>query len=151
MAYDDSFKPPTWWFEELDQALLDLGWDHADLAREAREIDGRGKKWGSDRISKLRSERKATIQMVSAISQAAGIPTPVAEMRTKVEADAFKRWHDSYRRGQPATEDVSPKRATVAQTLAAAVKDKTDQSDAVTSADEGIPRGSRSRRTPRSR
>lgn len=151
VPYDKGYEPPAWWLDRLTDALADLGWDNSDLAREARDIDGRGKAWGADRISKMRSERKGTFQLVAAVSEATNIPPPVVEAVSIDEADALRSWIYAYRRKSQHTADIEPRREAVAQALDAAVKDAADQMSDVASKSEGRNRGTRAGRPARSR
>lgn len=155
--YDQSFRPPPWWFLKLDEAKTDLDLSDGEViaaAREldARESDGDTKRWDASRMSKMRTEGKATIQLVVAISLAMKIPAPVVVPKNGVEAEAIDRWLADYRRkhGQVQSGSVA-KVATISQVLDAAVKAKTDQTPPLPSPDEGSPRSPRTRRAPRSR
>lgn len=151
MAYDKGYEPPDWWLQRLTVVMSDLGWDNADLAREARDVDGRGKKWGADRISKMRSESKGTFELVAAVSTATGIPAPVIEAANIDEADALRSWLLAYRRRTSTGVETVTKKTAIAQALDASVKEAIDQSDAVMSDDEGSPRDPRTRRAHRGR
>lgn len=145
MAYDKGYAPPDWWLARLDVAMGALGYDDGDLAREARDIDGRSKKWGSDRISKMRTEKKGTFPLVSAVSSAVNIPSPVVEALDEKEAEALQAWIVSYRRKNAAD---SSKVKSVLQRLNTVVESAEDQTEHVPSTDEGNPRDPRTRRAP---
>lgn len=149
-GYDKGFEPPGWWLELLSKAMRDLDIDNADVARLARVVDGREKKWGPDRIVKLRGEFNGTIRLVQAISKAVAIPSPVITPENEQEAAAFDRWLRS-RQSTTANPDQQSRDRAVAQALDSAVKQAEDQTRPVTSADERSPRGPRTRRASRSR
>lgn len=148
-TYDNGYAPPDWWLERLAAVMAEQGWDDSDVIKVAREIDGRERRWGPDRISKMRGRKqKGTIQMVVAISRAAKIPSPIIEAVDEKDAEAIDRWIATRR---PTTNDAPPRKHAVIQALDNVVKDAKDQTSHVPSVDEGISRGSRTRRTPGSR
>ncbi len=145
MTYDNSYYPPGWWLARLATVMDEQHWNDSTVMRMASAIDGR-RRWGPDRLSKMRSRTsKGTIQMVTAISKAVRIPPPVVEALDPVEADALDRWVSSRRSpttGEAVTSiETSYKTAVVMQRMAAAVQQKKDQTDPVSSKDEGSPRG----------
>lgn len=146
--YDRSYSCPMWWIEELGRVISIESWDHATLARRAREIDGRGKSWGPDRISKMRTGANVTLELVLAVSKAVGLPPPFFEATSMDEARAFERFRR--RLDADLTADQNARNAAVAQALDAAVQDAKDQTQPVVSRDEGSPRDPRTRRAPRS-
>lgn len=147
MSYDNSYDPPDWWLEQLAVVMREQGWDDSDVIKMAREADGRERRWGPDRISKMRSRRsKGTIQMIVAISKAIKIPSPVIEAKDQADAAAIDRWLSTRR--PPSTEEPQRKVA-VLQALDSVVSDAKDQTKAVPSEDEGRLGSGRTRRTPR--
>lgn len=144
MTYDNSYNPPDWWLERLAEVMTEQGWDDSDVMLEARNIDGRERRWDSSRLSKMRSRKsKGTIQMVVAISKAARIPSPVFEAADLADAEAIDRWLSTR---PAASAKPLPRRAAALQALDATVEAAKDQTRAVNSKDEGSPRDPRTRR-----
>lgn len=138
--YDDSYKPPDWWLGELAKAMTDLDWGDGEVIKQAREIDGRNKSWGPDRVVKLR-RGNATIQLVVAISRALDIAPPIVVARDQKEAEALRRWIVAHR---PAVENHAGsglKQARIEQALDEAVKTEKDQRGKLPSKNERSPRG----------
>jgi hypothetical protein len=151
-GYDRGFEPPGWWLELLSKAMRELDLDNADVARLARVVDGREKKWGPDRITKLRGEFNGTIRLVQAVSKAVAIPSPVVTPDSAEDAEALDRWLRSRQSTTAAANpDQQSRERAVAQALDSAVKQAEDQTRPVASTDEGSPRGPRTRRASRSR
>jgi hypothetical protein len=152
-GYDQTFEPPEWWVEALEQAVADLGISNTRLAADASAVVSRTPPWGADRISKLRSSRgtqHTTIELITAVSRVLKLPVPFVVFSSEREAVAVDRYIDDFRRRQSgANPERDARRATVLQALDGVRKDAEDQMPPVASAHEGSPRGPRTRRAPR--
>lgn len=149
-SYDRSYTAPKWWLDELGRVMRQNDWDNPAVIREAKRIDGRGKSWGPDRISKMFNGENATLELVLAISSAVDIPAPFFEASSVDEAREFQQFR---RRRQvvAVNPDQRARLHAVDQVLEAAVNDAKDQTRPVESPNEGSPRDPRTRRAPRGR
>lgn len=143
--YDDGFAPPGWWLEEFDRVReKELDWTDRDVVRKANEIAntlGWQKKWGPDRIVKMRGG-SATLKLVVAVSKATGVAPPVLIAESLADAAQLDRWRKLHPAPVEKTQSGSGvKEAEIEQALVGAVKAAKDQTRAVPSRNEGSPRG----------